>query len=160
MLPTDANSMAAKMVERLKHARNSASRPGLRDARIIPQYASDDIRPQSAASTKQRAFITCLGRNLATWSSGPRRRGFLTEFVAEEAALMQADWWRSSGPLGACHDSDRVARPSTVGLRNRLSFVQASRRFSATDGVSPSIYGDGTQRSARDRSSSRSPDER
>ena len=58
MLPTDANSMAAKLVERLKHARNSASRPGLRDARIIPQYASDDIRTQSAASTKQQAIFT------------------------------------------------------------------------------------------------------
>ncbi len=28
MLPADANSMVAEMVDRLKHARNSASHPG------------------------------------------------------------------------------------------------------------------------------------
>lgn len=66
MLPADANSMAAKMVDRLKHARNSASRPGLRDARIIPQYATDEIR------TRVGVAVRSLDRTTSDFYLGSR----------------------------------------------------------------------------------------
>lgn len=53
MLPADANTLATKMVDRLRHARLAATRPALRDARIIPQYPSDEIRTKVGAAVRE-----------------------------------------------------------------------------------------------------------
>jgi hypothetical protein len=52
MLPADANTLAAKMVGRLTHARQAATRPRLRDARIIPQYPTDEIREKVGTAVR------------------------------------------------------------------------------------------------------------
>jgi hypothetical protein len=52
LLPADANTLAAKMVERLTHARLAPTRPRLRDARIIPGYPSDEVREKVGAAVR------------------------------------------------------------------------------------------------------------
>jgi hypothetical protein len=75
MLPADANAMAVKMLDRLTHARQSATRPRLRDARIIPQYPTDEIREQVGAAVRELRSDTSdflLGTDawLAVWEHG------------------------------------------------------------------------------------------
>ena len=64
ILPADANTMASKMIDRLRHARLAATRPGLRDARIILMHPAQEVSAKLGEAVRDLRSAEKMGDHL------------------------------------------------------------------------------------------------